>query len=72
MGIVRAFLLHQGKLFAFCGLLLKSLENDLECMGGLETYSVQIQVLCEGLFSKFERTYPSVFDGPDLNLTQSD
>jgi hypothetical protein len=61
MGIVRAFLLHQGKLLAFCGVLLKSLENDLQCMGGLETYSERIEVLCEGIFSKFGRTYPCVF-----------
>ena len=41
-------------------------------MVGLETYSEQIQVLDEGIFSKFGRTYPFVFDGPHLNLRQSD
>jgi len=66
MGIVRPFLFTSGLGFGFSGLLVKILENLLQCMGGLETYYVQIQVLCEGIFSEFGRTYPFVFERSDL------
>ena len=72
MGIVRPFLFRSGLGFGFSGVLVKILENLLLCMGSLETYFEQIQVLCEGIFSEFERTYPFVFNGTHLDLTPSD
>jgi hypothetical protein len=41
-------------------------------MGSLETYFEQIQLLYEGIFSRFGRTYPFVFNGTHLDLTLSD
>jgi hypothetical protein len=40
-------------------------------MGVLETYSEPIEVLDEGIFSEFGRSYPFVFNGPHVNLRQS-
>jgi hypothetical protein len=60
MGIVRPFLFISGLGFGFSVLLVKILENHLQCIGGLEPYSEQIQVLCEGIFSELGRTYPSI------------
>jgi len=72
MGIVRPFLFGSVLGFGFSGLLVKILENHLGCISSLETYWEQIQVLCEGIFSEFGRTYPFVFNGPHVNLRQSD
>jgi hypothetical protein len=72
MGIVRPFLFTSGLAFGFSGLLVKILENLLLCTGSLETYFEQIQLLYEGIFSRFGRTYPFVFNGTHLDLTLSD
>ncbi len=72
MGIVRPFLFTSRLAFGFSVLLVEILENHLQCIGGLETYSEQIQVLYEGIFSEFGRTYPFVFNWLHVNLGQSD
>lgn len=50
----------------------KSLENELEGMGVGETYSEPIELLYEGIFSRFGQTYPFVFRGDNLDLGQGD
>jgi hypothetical protein len=66
---------HQDKLLSSCGVdlkNLKNLENKLQGMGVSKTYSEAVELLYEGIFSKFGQTYPFVFRGDNLDLGQGD
>jgi hypothetical protein len=72
MGIERPLLLTSGSGVLILSTACKSLENELEGMGVGETYSEPIELLYEGMFSRFGQTYPFVFRGENLDLGQGD